>query len=203
MADMTLPAESRASTIVVAEDEAVIRMDLVEQLRELGFSVVGQCGDGAEAVELCRELSPDIALLDISMPVLDGLEAARQISADGKSAVVMLTAYGQRELIEQAVAAGAMTYLVKPWSTVDLLPALELARQRFAEMRQLGDRVEELSQDLETRKAVERAKSRLMAAYGLSENEAFRWLQKAAMDRRTTMKMVAEAVLAGGLGESS
>ena len=203
MADQTIAAESSASTVVVAEDEAVIRMDLVEQLRELGFDVVGQCGDGTEAVRLCRELMPDIALLDISMPGLDGLEAARQISADGKSAVVMLTAYSQRELIEQAVAAGAMTYLVKPWSISDLLPALQLAKQRFAEMRQLGDRVEELSQDLETRKAVERAKSRLMAAYGLSENEAFRWLQKAAMDRRTTMKAVAEAVLAGGSGQGT
>jgi response regulator NasT len=183
------------ATVVVAEDEAVIRMDLVEHLAELGFDVVGQCGDGATAVALCRDLAPELALLDISMPTMDGVTAARQISALGRTAVVMLTAYSQRQLVEQAIAAGAMTYLVKPWSPAELLPALEVARSRFAEMRALTDRVDELSQDLATRKIVERAKSRLVAAYGLSEEDAFRWLQKAAMDRRTTMRDVAEAVL--------
>lgn len=194
---MTVPVAGQPArtTIVVAEDEAVIRMDLVEQLQELGFDVVGQCGDGAAAVQLCRTLAPDLALLDISMPGMDGLTAAGEIAAMGLTAVVMLTAYSQRELVEQAVAAGAMTYLVKPWSPTELLPALELARRRFAEMRELGARVDELSHSLVVRKNVERAKSKLMAAYGLTEEDAFRWLQKAAMDRRTTMLAVAEAVL--------
>ncbi len=192
-----------ATTVVVAEDEAVIRMDLTEQLRELDFDVVGQCGDGAAAVELCSELKPDVALLDISMPGMDGLEATRLISEQGETAVVILTAYSDRNLVEQAVTAGAMTYLVKPYSPSDLVPALELARQRFGEMRRLGDRVAELSDDLAARKIVERAKSRLMTAYGLSEVDAFRWLQKAAMDRRTTMVAVAETVLSGDSGEGS
>ena len=192
-----------ATTVVVAEDEAVIRMDLTEQLRELDFDVVGQCGDGAAAVGLCSELKPDVALLDISMPGMDGLEATRLISEQGETAVVILTAYSDRNLVEQAVTAGAMTYLVKPYSPSDLIPALELARQRFGEMRRLGDRVAELSDDLAARKIVERAKSRLMTAYGLSEVDAFRWLQKAAMDRRTTMVAVAETVLSGDSGEGS
>ncbi len=191
---------SGATTVVVAEDEAVIRMDLTEQLRELGFDVVGQCGDGAQALQLCADLRPDIALLDISMPGMDGLEATRFIAELGTTAVVILTAYSQRNLVEQAVAAGAMTYLVKPYSPSDLVPALELARQRFIEMRQLGHRVAELSDDLAARKTVERAKSRLITAYGLSEEDAFRWLQKAAMDRRTTMVAVAETVLTGDSG---
>lgn len=190
----------RSATIVVAEDEAVIRMDLVEQLREIGYDVIGQCGDGASAVRLCCELDPDLVLLDISMPEMDGLAAARHIADRGRTAVVMLTAYSQRELVEQAVAAGAMTYLVKPWSPSELLPALELARGRFAEMRTLADRVGELSHSLAARKTIERAKSRLVAAYGLTEDDAFRWLQKAAMDRRTTMLAVAEAVLTSGEG---
>jgi response regulator NasT len=134
------------------------------------------------------------------MPGLDGLAAAERIGALGGTAVVMLTAYSQRELVEQAVAAGAMTYLVKPWSPSDLVPALELARARFAEMRSLGDKVDELSHSLTARKTIERAKSRLMAAYGMGEEESFRWLQKAAMDRRTTMLAVAQGVLASGEG---
>jgi two-component system, response regulator PdtaR len=182
-------------TVVVAEDEAVIRMDLVEQLRELGYDVVGQCGDGQAAIRLCQELNPAVALLDISMPELDGLAAAGVISRSGRTAVVMLTAYSQRELVEQAVAAGAMAYLVKPWSPTELVPAIELARARSAELRALTSQVDELAESLRARKVVERAKAKLMAAYGISEADAFRRLQKAAMDRRTAMVTVADEIL--------
>ncbi len=181
------------TTVVVAEDEAVIRLDLVEQLQELGYDVVGQCGDGAGAVRLCRDLRPDVALLDINMPGTDGLTAAQQVSGD--TAVIMLTAYGQRELVDRAVAAGAMAYLVKPWSESDLVPAIELARARFAELRQLDSQVGELADTLRKRKLIDRAKAELIKAYGLSEADAFRALQKRAMDGRTSMAAVAADLL--------
>lgn len=182
-------------TVIVAEDEAVIRLDLVEQLTELGYSVVGECGDGATAVQLCRELVPQIALLDISMPVMDGLEAAGHIAGLGDTAVVMLTAYGQRELLERAISAGAMGYLTKPWSPGDLVAALELARVRFVEMRQLSDRADELADSLRKRKLIDRAKARLISTRQLNEPEAFRLLQKRAMDARTSMAEIAERIL--------
>lgn len=189
-------SDSAPATIVVAEDEAVIRLDLVEQLRELGYAVVGECGDGAAAVDLCRALEPDVVLLDINMPGTDGLTAARTIAPTGTTAVIMLTAYGQRDLVDQAVQAGAMAYLTKPWSSADLVPAIETARARFAEMRQLTSQVDELAQTLHKRKLIDRAKARLITAYGVTEPEAFRMLQRKAMDGRTSMAAVAEEILA-------
>ncbi len=182
-------------TVVVAEDEAVIRLDLVEQLTDLGYQVVGQCGDGATAVDLCRALEPDVALLDINMPGSDGLTAARAITPAGSTAVIMLTAYGQRELIDQAVSAGAMAYLTKPWSESDLVPAIETARARFAEMRQLTSQVDQLEDTLRKRKLIDRAKAQLITAYGITEPEAFRMLQKKAMDGRSSMAAIAEQLL--------
>lgn len=179
--------------LVVAEDEAVIRMDLVEQLLELSYEVVGQCGDGRTAIDLCSQLNPDVVLLDINMPILDGISAAREISS--RTAVVMLTAYAQRELIDEAISAGAMAYLIKPWAPNDLVPAIEMARSRFAEMRTLTSQVDDLTETLRSRKLIDRAKGKLMAAYDMSEAEAFRWLQKGAMDRRTSMVAIAEIVL--------
>lgn len=180
-------------TVVVAEDESLIRIDLVEMLSDLGYEVVGQAGDGETAVELVMELHPDIALLDIKMPKLDGLTAAERIA--GSTAVVMLTAFSQRELVEKARDAGVMAYLVKPFSPTDLAPTLELARARFAESRSLAEEISDLQQRLEARKVIERAKSQLSTSLGLSESEAFEWIRKSAMDRRTTMAAVAEVVL--------
>lgn len=184
-------------TVVVAEDEAVIRLDLVEQLAELGYRVVGSCGDGAQAVALCTDLAPDLALLDVNMPVMDGLAAAARIGELGGTAVVMITAYGQRELVEQAVAAGVMGYLTKPWSRNDLVAALTVARGRHQQLRKLSAQVGELQQSLADRKLVDRAKAHLIAAHGLTEAEAFRLLQRQAMDARTSMAQVAAALLAG------
>lgn len=189
-------SDGARARVVVAEDEAVIRLDLVEQLRELGYDVVGECGDGATAVELCRSLTPDVVLLDINMPGSDGLSAARAIAPEGSTAVIMLTAYGQRDLVDQAVQAGAMAYLTKPWSPADLLPAIETARARSAEMRQLTSQVDELEDTLRKRKLIDRAKGRLISAYGITEPEAFRMLQRKAMDGRTSMAAVAEQILA-------
>ncbi len=190
----TAPA-APAVTVVVAEDEAVIRLDLVEQLAELGYAVIGQCGDGATAVDLCAQLQPDVALLDINMPGSDGLTAAAAIAATGTTAVIMLTAYGQRDLVDRAVAAGAMAYLTKPWSVTDLVPAIETARARFVEMRQLTTQVDQLEGSLRQRKLIDRAKAKLIEAYGISEPEAFRLLQKRAMDGRTSMAAIAEQLL--------
>lgn len=199
---MTRPrAAAPAGTVVVAEDEAVIRLDLVEQLRELGYRVVAACGDGATAVQHCRDLAPDLALLDVNMPVLDGVTAARQITELGSTAVVMLTAYGQREIVDQAIDAGAMAYLTKPWSEGDLMAALALARTRFTELRSLTTRADALAESLENRKLIDRAKARLIQAYDLTEADAFRLLQRRAMDERTSMAAVASQVL-GARGDS-
>jgi AmiR/NasT family two-component response regulator len=181
--------------VVVAEDEALIRMDLVEMLREEGYDVVGEAGDGVEAVRLARETRPNLIVMDIKMPGTDGLEAARTIAAERIAPVVMLTAFGQRELVEQARDAGAMAYLVKPFSKNDVVPAIEVAASRFAEVTALESEVAGLTERLETRKAVERAKGLLMARKKMSEPDAFRWIQRTAMDRRTTMKAVADAVV--------
>ena len=188
-------ADSVQRTVLVAEDEALIRLDLVEMLREEGYQVVGDVGDGEEAVRLATELRPDLVILDVKMPKLDGIEAAATIAGQRIAPVVILTAFSQRDLVERARDAGAMAYLVKPFAKRDLVPAVELAVSRFAEVRALEAEVAGLTDRLETRKTVERAKGVLMTEQGLSEPEAFRWIQRTAMDRRTTMKAVAQAVL--------
>ncbi len=195
---MSSPAAQGSSKrrVVVAEDEALIRLDLVEMLREEGFDVVGEASDGEQAVDLARELSPDLVILDVKMPVLDGITAAEQIGNERLAPVVMLTAFSQRDLVERAVDAGAMAYLVKPFAKSDLVPAIEVAISRHAQLTALESEVSDLSERLETRKLLDRAKGKLQAD-GMSEPEAFRFIQKAAMDRRTTMKSVAESVLSG------
>ncbi|MFF0817646.1 ANTAR domain-containing response regulator [Rhodococcus sp. NPDC003318] len=181
--------------VVVAEDEALIRMDLVEMLREEGYDVVGEADDGQRAVELAEELGPDLVIMDVKMPRRDGIDAASEIASKRLAPVVILTAFSQRELVERARDAGAMAYLVKPFSKADLVPAVELAASRFAEISALEAEVANLNERFETRKLIERAKSVLMTSQSLSEPEAFKWIQRAAMDRRTTMKVVAEVIL--------
>jgi AmiR/NasT family two-component response regulator len=191
------PAEAHPAPrrVLVAEDEALIRLDLVEMLREEGYEVAGEAADGDEAIKLATELRPDLVILDVKMPKVDGIEAASAIAGGRISAVVILTAFSQRELVERARDAGAMAYLVKPFAKRDLVPAIELAMSRFAELQALENEVAGLTDRLETRKVVERAKGLLMSKQNLSEPEAFRWVQRTAMDRRTTMKAVAEAVI--------
>ncbi len=182
-----------AIRILVAEDEALIRMDLVEMLIEAGYEVVAEASDGAQAIELAQLHKPDLAILDVKMPVLDGISAAEKII--GIAPVLMLTAFSQRELVERARDAGVMAYVVKPFSIGDLVPAIEIAISRHLQMRSLADEVADLHERLETRKTIDRAKGILMQALNLSEPEAFSWIQRAAMDRRLTMKQVAEAVI--------
>jgi response regulator NasT len=182
-----------AIRILVAEDEALIRMDLVEMLVEAGYEVVAEASDGAQAIELAQLHKPDLAILDVKMPVLDGISAAEKIIAI--SPVLMLTAFSQRELVERARDAGVMAYVVKPFSIGDLVPAIEIAISRHLQMRSLADEVADLHERLETRKTIDRAKGILMQALNLSEPEAFSWIQRAAMDRRMTMKEVAQAVI--------
>jgi two-component system, response regulator PdtaR len=181
--------------VLVVEDEALIRLDLTEMLTEEGYVVAGEAGDGEQAVELARELRPDLVIMDVKMPKVDGIAAAASIVEERIAPVVMLTAFSQRELIEQARDAGAMAYLVKPFARHELVPAIELAVSRFAEKRALEDEVATLNERLETRKIVDRAKGLLMTKQNMSEPEAFRWIQRTAMDRRTTMKAVAEAIV--------
>ncbi len=182
-----------AIRILVAEDEALIRMDLVEMLIEAGYEVVAEASDGAQAIELAQLHKPDLAILDVKMPILDGISAAEKIIAIAP--VLMLTAFSQRELVERARDAGVMAYVVKPFSIGDLVPAIEIAISRHLQMRSLADEVADLHERLETRKTIDRAKGILMQALNLSEPEAFSWIQRAAMDRRLTMKRVAEAVI--------
>ncbi|HEU4568790.1 MAG TPA: response regulator [Marmoricola sp.] len=191
----TAPAPRR---VVVAEDEALIRLDLVEMLGEEGYEVVGEAGDGERAVALAEELAPDLVVLDVKMPRLDGIAAAERIARQRIAPVVILTAFSQRELVERARDAGAMAYLVKPFSKADLVPAIEMAMSRFAELQQLEGEVADLTDRLETRKAVDRAKGVLQGTLGLSEPDAFRWIQKTAMDLRLSMRQVAEGVIAHG-----
>jgi response regulator NasT len=179
--------------IVVAEDEALIRMDLVEMLGEAGYLVVAQASDGAEAITLVAEHKPDLAILDVKMPILDGITAAEEIIAT--CPVLMLTAFSQRELVDRARDAGVMAYVLKPFTINDLVPAIEIAISRHLQMKSLAAEVADLHDRLETRKIIDRAKGILMAALNLSEPEAFSWIQKAAMDRRLTMKEVAHAVI--------
>jgi response regulator NasT len=180
--------------IVVAEDESLIRMDIIETLKDQGFDVVGEAGDGMEAIELAKELKPDLMVMDIKMPDMDGLSAAEQI-AKLRIPVVFLTAFNQQELVARASEVGAMAFLVKPFSPEDLLPAIEVALSRFQQLTQLESEVSDLTERLETRKLVERAKGVLGVQMGLSEPEAFRWIQKAAMDRRIGMVDVAKTIL--------
>jgi response regulator NasT len=179
--------------ILVAEDEALIRMDLVEMLVEAGYEVVAEAADGAQAIELAKLYKPDLAILDVKMPILDGISAAEKIIAIAP--VLMLTAFSQRELVERARDAGVMAYVVKPFSIGDLVPAIEIAISRHLQMRTLADEVADLHERLETRKLIDRAKGILMQALNLAEPEAFSWIQRAAMDRRLTMKEVAQAVI--------
>ena len=185
--------------VVIAEDEAIIRLDLKETLEEEGYEVVGETGRGDEAVELVRTLSPDVAILDIKMPGMDGLAAASEITKSKQAAVLILTAFSQRDLIEQARDAGALAYLVKPFQRSELIPAVEVALGRFQEMRALQDEVNSLEDQLETRRLVDRAKGLLMDGHGLSEHDAFSFVQKTAMHERTTMKTIAQRVIAGDL----
>ncbi len=185
--------------VVIAEDEAIIRLDLRETLEEEGYEVVGETGRGDEAVDLVRRLAPDVAILDIKMPGLDGLSAAREITGERRAAVVILTAFSQRDLIERARDAGAMAYLVKPYQRTELVPAIEVALARFADMRDLHDRATTLESQLETRKLVDRAKGQLMDSASMSEHAAFGFIQRTAMEERQTMRKVAERVIAGEL----
>jgi AmiR/NasT family two-component response regulator len=185
--------------VVIAEDEALIRLDLKEMLEEEGYSVVAEVGDGESAVERVTSLRPGLAILDIKMPVLDGISAAERIAAERVAPVVILTAFSQRELVERARDAGAMAYLVKPFTKADLVPAIEMAVSRFAEIRALDDEVDNLRERLEVRKLLDRAKGLLQTEHGLTEPTAFRWIQKTSMDRRMTMKAVAEAVIEGSM----
>jgi AmiR/NasT family two-component response regulator len=185
--------------VVLAEDEALIRLDLAEMLAEEGYDVVGQAGDGEKAVQLVEELRPDLVVLDVKMPKLDGITAASRIAEQRIAPVVILTAFSQRELVDRAREAGAMAYVVKPFGKADLVPAIEVARARFAELQQLEAEIGELTDRLETRKLVDRAKGVLQQQLGLSEPDAFRWIQKTAMDLRLSMREVAQGVVSHSL----
>lgn len=187
-----------ARRVVIAEDEALIRLDLAEMLQEEGYDVVGQAGDGERAIALAEELRPDLVVLDVKMPRLDGISAAQRIAEQRIAPVVILTAFSQRELVERARDAGAMAYLVKPFTKSDLVPAVEMAVSRFAELQMLEAEVADLSERLETRKAVDRAKGVLQQRLELSEPDAFRWIQKTAMDLRLSMRQVADGVITHG-----
>jgi len=193
-AEETTPSGTR---VVVAEDETLIRLDLVEMLREQGYDVVGEASNGEQAVALAQQLEPDVVIMDVKMPVLDGLTAAEQIHEAGLCPVIMLTAFSQAELVERARDAGVMAYVVKPFSADDLRPAIEIAHSRWQELKALEAEVADLGDRLETRKLVDRAKGVLMSQLKLSEADSFRWIQKTAMDRRLGMKEVAEAVIKG------
>ena len=189
----TSSADKSPVRILVAEDEALIRMDLVEMLREAGYEVVAEAADGAQAIELAQLHKPDLAILDVKMPVLDGISAAEKII--DIAPVLMLTAFSQKELVDRARDAGVMAYVVKPFTIGDLVPAIEIAISRHTQMKSLAEEVADLHERLETRKIIDRAKGILMKALNLSEPEAFSWIQRAAMDRRLTMKEVAHAVI--------
>jgi AmiR/NasT family two-component response regulator len=181
--------------VVVVEDESLIRLDLVEMLTEAGYEVVGQAGDGETGVRIIRELRPDVVLMDVKMPVLDGVSAAEALAAERIAPIVLVTAFSQSDLVDRALAAGVQGYVVKPFSMADLVPAIEIARARFAELDQLRMGLSDLEDRLEARKAVERAKTRLQSRFGWDEQTAFAWLQRAAMDGRVPMADVARRVL--------
>ena len=185
--------------VVIAEDEAIIRLDLRETLEEEGYEVVGECGRGDRAVELARELRPDLAILDIKMPHMDGLEAARLIGEERICGVLMLTAFSQREVVEEARDAGALAYLVKPYQKSDLIPAIEVAIGRFRELQQLSGEVDALGEQLESRKAIDRAKGILIDECGMKESDAFTFIQRTAMSQRGRMRDVADRIIDGSL----
>jgi AmiR/NasT family two-component response regulator len=189
--------------VLIAEDEALIRLDLAEMLVEEGYDVVGEAGDGETAVRLAEEHRPDLVILDIKMPIMDGLAAAEEIAGARIAPVIILTAFSQRDLVERARAAGAMAYLVKPFQKSDLVPAIEVALSRFAEVSALESEVASLTDRLETRKAVERAKGALMTQYAMSEPQAFKWIQRTAMDHRLTMREVAERIIVESPGNDN
>jgi response regulator NasT len=188
-----------STRVVIAEDEAIIRLDLKEILEEEGYEVVGETGRGDEAVDLVRQHDPDLAILDIRMPGMDGLSAAREIAGNRRSAVLILTAYSQRNLIEEARDAGALAYLIKPFQRSELIPAIEVALGRFREMKSLESEVKGLEDQLETRKVVDRAKGMLMDKHGMSENDAFSFIQKTAMAQRVKTKVIAQQLIDGEL----
>ena len=188
-----------ATRVVIAEDEAIIRLDLRETLEEEGYEVVAETGRGDTAVDLVREHRPDLAIFDIKMPGIDGLEASRRVSADKLCPVVLLTAFSQREIVEQARDAGALAYIVKPFQKSDLVPAIEVALGRFRELQLLASEVGALEEQLETRKIIDRAKGHLIDKGGLSEADAYAFIQRSAMSERTKMKDICERILAGTL----
>lgn len=190
--ESTQPAKTR---VVVAEDESLIRIDIVEILQDHGFEVVGEAGDGEKAVALVEELRPDLVVMDVKMPLLDGISAAEIIGKKNLAPVVLLTAFSQRELVERAAEAGALAYVVKPFTPHDLIPAIDIALSRFQQITALEDEISDLAERLETRKVLDRAKGILNNTMGLTEPEAFRWIQKASMDRRLTMREVAQTVI--------
>lgn len=200
---MRVTNQQGRARVLVAEDEAIIRLDLAEMLREAGYDVVAEVGDGRQAVDRTRELSPDLVVMDVKMPVLDGISAADEIGHDGIAPVVMLTAFSDKELVERASDAGVMAYVLKPFTIDDLEPAITVARSRWAERKALEGEVADLGARLETRKRMDRAKGVLMARLGLDEAGAFRWIQKTAMDRRLGMREVADAVIAGAADDDS
>lgn len=188
-------SETERRTVVVAEDEALIRLDIVEILKDQGFDVVAEAGDGEEAVELTRQHQPDVVLMDVKMPKMDGISAAEVIAKEQIAPVVLLTAFSQKELVDRATEAGAMAYVVKPFTEHDLIPSIEVAMSRYEQIKALAKEVTGLKDQFETRKLVDRAKSLLITKKGLSEPEAFRWIQKTSMDRRLSMREVAETVV--------
>nr|WP_228266718.1 response regulator [Ornithinimicrobium ciconiae] len=183
--------------VLVAEDEALIRLDLAEMLGEAGYDVVGQAADGEQAVTMARELTPDLVIMDVKMPGMDGISAAEVLGKEGVAPVVMLTAFSDRALVERARDAGVMAYVVKPFTANDVLPAIDIARSRWQERQALESEVADLAERFETRKRLDRAKGLLQQQLKLSEAESFRWIQKAAMDRRLSMREVADAVISG------
>ena len=193
----TTTARPTRTRILVAEDEALIRLDLAEMLAEAGYEVVGQASNGEQAVEMATELAPDLVIMDVKMPVMDGITAAEEIGAAKICPVVMLTAFSQTELVERARDAGVMAYIVKPFTAADLGPAIDIARHRWTEMKALEGEIADLGERLETRKQVDRAKGILMKKLKITEADAFRWIQKTAMDRRLGMREVADAVISG------
>lgn len=202
---MSTQSASKKRRVLVAEDETLIRLDIIETLTEAGYEVVAEASDGEEAVRLVAEHEPDLCVMDVKMPVMDGITAAEKILSEHSCAVVMLTAFSQTELVERASAAGAMAYVVKPFTPADLVPALEVAMSRHEEILSLESEITDLTERFETRKRVDRAKGLLMEKMGLSEPESFRWLQKTSMNRRLTMREVADAVIeqVGGAAKSS
>jgi len=189
--------------VLIADDDPLIRMDLAEMLAEEGFEVVGQVGDGQRAAALAKELRPDLVIMDVKMPGKDGIQAAAEIAAEQIAPVIILTAFAERDLIQRALDAGAMTYLAKPFSKATLLPAIELAAARYADAAALRAEVAEATQRMEARKVIDRAKGLLMTQAGMTEPQAFRWLKRTAIDRRTSMDTVARDVLDGPLASAS